>query len=955
MNAKHLWTVCFLCSSALWPAAVEAEDGLGEARRLLMSGKYAEAAELYAPEAEKNPAAALGLARCLEATGKLEDAVRTLQAAGDHAVLHAELARLAFASGDYPAATRHVEGAIKLDSDQLLARWIAGELHRTAGRLDEAEAAYRWMVEHYNANEVKDAESLRWIGLAAARHARWNRLNDQFRFLVNELYPEALELQPDYWPAHYESGLLFLEKYNQADATRQLKSALELNPHAAEVHAALARLALENRDIEQARASIDRALEINPRLLAGWLGKADLAWANFRPREAAGLLEKNALPLNPVCQRTLGRLAACYLLSEPVRKPVPRDAARGLGRGGSGRFARLVDQVTSRNPHAGEFFFTLADRLEARNKLPEAERFFHRTIEVMPRKIGPRSRLGLIAMRCGREDRARELLDEAFAVDPFNQRVNNMLLVLEVLDSMETLRTEHFVLKFDRSRDKLLGRYAARHLEAIYPELCEQFGYRPPDKPLVEIFSQASGRSGQEWFSTRMTGLPYLGAVGACAGKMVGMTSPNDGSSAGKFNWVRVLRHELVHVITLQQTDFNIPHWYTEGLAVYSEGYPRPQSWNKLLARRVAAGKLFNLRSINFGFIRPHSSDDWQLAYCQAELYVQHMQETYGPDTPRKLLSAYAEGLTTPEAIQRVFGVSAEEFDEGYLAYVKKIVAELDKLRWPGKRSLAKLLQAQRDHPKDADLAAELAYAYAGRGADREAAEMAQRALKLKPKHQLAAYVMARLHVQAERPQRAVELLDGCLDPQSPQPNALNLLAQLKLKAKDYDEAARLYALGRRHDPHDLKWLRALARVYLLSENHEKLAELLARLADAEADDLTVRKKLAELALARKDYAAAADWARRALEIDVTDAEVHRVFAEALSGRHNWGEAIREFRTALELNPDETRTRFGLVRAYCQAGQTQKALATLEALLELDSDYPGAKPLYEKLQETEKP
>ena len=40
-------------------------------------------------------------------------------------------------------------------------------------------------------------------------------------------------------------------------------------------------------------------------------------------------------------------------------------------------------------------------------------------------------------------------------------------------------------------------------------------------------------------------------------------------------------------MITLQQTEFNIPHWYTEALAVESEGFPRPQEWNKLLLERV--------------------------------------------------------------------------------------------------------------------------------------------------------------------------------------------------------------------------------------------------------------------------------------------------------------------------------------------------------------------------------
>ncbi len=44
----------------------------------------------------------------------------------------------------------------------------------------------------------------------------------------------------------------------------------------------------------------------------------------------------------------------------------------------------------------------------------------------------------------------------------------------------------------------------------------------------------------------------------------------------------------------------------TEAHAVDSEGYPRPQDWNCLLLERRAQSctKLFNLDTINLGFIR---------------------------------------------------------------------------------------------------------------------------------------------------------------------------------------------------------------------------------------------------------------------------------------------------------------------------------------------------------------
>ena len=166
--------------------------------------------------------------------------------------------------------------------------------------------------------------------------------------------------------------------------------------------------------------------------------------------------------------------------------------------------------------------------LEERNKQAEAERYLREAIRVMPRLPGPQAELGLLYMRMGREDEARRVLKEAFAADPFHLRVKNNLDVLDVLDTLRAVRTEHFVVKFDGKADKQLGRYAVRHIDAVYPELCKLFGYQPPERPLVEIFNAAEGLDGHQWFSARMIGLPYLDTVAACTGGIVAMASPND-------------------------------------------------------------------------------------------------------------------------------------------------------------------------------------------------------------------------------------------------------------------------------------------------------------------------------------------------------------------------------------------------------------------------------------------
>jgi len=942
---NRLWIVVWSCLLP-WPALAGAgQGGPAEARRLLLSGKYAEAAEIYQPLADKDPAAALGLARCLAAEGKHDPAVKTLKSsAGRHAGLHAELARLAFEAGDYPAAKSAADEAARLEADQPLARWVLAELDRAAGRLDEAQRGYRRLIRYYNDHEIKDAEPLRWIGLAAAQYARWNRLADQFHFLVNELYPDALKLDPAYWPAHYEAGLLFLEKYNQADAKREFQAALALNPRAAEVHAAMAMIALADRDLEQAQASARRAREINPRLLDAWLIEADLLWGNFQVAETLKLLEEKIRPLNPKSPETLGRLAACYVLLDGLPKPDEQS-----------RLSRLIAEVTQGNPRPGEFYHVLAAALESRNKQPEAERYFQEAGRAMPQLIGPKAELGMLYMRWGREAEAAKLLKGAFDDDPFNVRVNNTLDVLEVLDAMQAHEGRRFTLKYDGKLDNLLARYAVRHLEKIYPELCQRFGYEPPGKTMVEVFNEARGLSGHQWFSARMIGLPYLGTVAASTGRIVAMVSPGDRQVSHRFQWARVLTHELVHVVTIQQTDFNIPHWFTEGLAVSCEGYPRPQEWNELLVDRVASGKLFNLRTINPAFSRPKSSADWQMAYCQSLLYVEFIQASFGPEAVRKLLAAYTAGKTTPEAIRQSFGVSEDEFEGRYLAYLKKLVAGMPALERPDRREFADLLAASQREPVDADTLAELAYAYLRRQAKREALDAAERAMKLRQRHPLATYVAARLEVEAGRTGEAIAMLEKSLDLKAPEPMALNLLAGLKLKTQQFDEAERLYVLGERLDAINLKWTRALARLYLQTGNQARLAEALARLARADADDLNPRKKLAQMALARRAYAEAAEWANQGLQIDVLDAEVHRMLAEALSGTGQFTAAIEEFETAVELDPKNPQPRFALADACLQAKQPAKARQALQGLLKLVPDYPGAKLLLETIKEKDQP
>ncbi len=470
----------------------------------------------------KSADAALGLARCQLAQGQLTEAEKTLTMAAaanpKDARFPAELAALALRQGKMDVAAQQAAASRNLDQDQVLAHYVEAQLLRRAGKLDEADKAYHWFVDYYNAHDERDPETLRIIGLGSAEFARWHRLNDQFSFLVNTFWPDVLQIEPGYWPAHYEAGRLYLEKYNHADADREFKAALAMNPAAAEVHAAVAELAIQGFELDEAQAAIDRALEIDPQLLAVRQSQADIHFANCEPQQAIAPLEE-AVALDPGNEETLGRLAAAYA------------GVDGLpGKGPESRFARLAAETVARNPHAGEFYLTLGDSFDRLRRYPLAAENYQKAIELMPQLLPPRGDAGLMLMRLGEEAQARKLLDEAFESDPFNVRVSNTLKVLEVLDGYDTLETEHFRIRFDPKTDRILAKYAGAWLEEVYPQLCEQMGFTPPEKSLFEIFNKAKNTDGHGWFSARMVGLPHIHTIGAAPARWWRCSRPSMGA-----------------------------------------------------------------------------------------------------------------------------------------------------------------------------------------------------------------------------------------------------------------------------------------------------------------------------------------------------------------------------------------------------------------------------------------
>jgi tetratricopeptide (TPR) repeat protein len=866
---------CLLALAGTGPVQTAEPATPAEARERWLRGNYEEARAEYetlAKDPKETATAAIGLSRVFQSQGKYDDALaaveRPLAPAPNDADLLARRSDLLYARGRWDDALKAAEAALATRPKDFFAHWTRLRVWRDRGDLKKAGEEARWFVRAYNDADVNDPEQLLLVGLASAEHARWNNLADQFADILNDLFGEAAKKDKSFWPAEYEAGMLLLEKYNRPEALDALEKALAINPNAAEVLAAKGVAALMQFEIKDAESLAEQALKANPNCPEALRLRADVHLVSGDAAAALRELEV-ARRVNPRDERTLGRIAACLV----IRRKLPDVDA-------------LAKEVESFDSKPAVFYYELGERLDDSRRFDEAEKYLRKAAALRPNMPGPSNSLGILYMRMGRERDAAPLLDKGFAADPFNVRVSNTRKVLKHLDGYRTIKTEHFEIRFDPAHDAALARFMGDYLEGIYAGLSGQFGHRPPGPILIEVFNS------HDMFSGRVVSLPDLHTVGACTGRMIAMASPHAKGVRKPFNWARVLRHEVVHIFNLDQTHFLVPHWLTEGLAVGNEGFPRPPVWNQLLRERVPSGELLNLENVDLGFIRPRNPLEWQMAYCQSQLYVAYLKETYGQEVVGGLLAAYGDGLSTEEAIKKVCKIGKPEVEKGYRAYLEQLVKSLPGKPAEKRPSLSQLEALHEKNPNDADAAANLAEALVGR--DRvHARRLAKEALDRKKGHPKASLVLARLEHHAGNAEQEQAILETGLDHDAPDPKVLHALGKLYYEASDFSKAAEVFELGRKAEPGEPEWLQELARVYAQTGAKDKLIGVLKELVPSDSDDFEHRKRLANLLADAGLWGEAEKYCREALEIDLADADVRATLDKALREQMKSAEADR--------------------------------------------------------------
>jgi cellulose synthase operon protein C len=877
IGMKYTLFLLLFASAALVHAA---DADFVEAKTRLLHGNYAEAAADFEKltESDRPASAFIGWSKALQSQGDYDKALAVVEQGlekikGD-ADLLARKAEVLMLRGRWEDAEKAADQALAKKPEHFQARWVKAELLRDRGQLEKADEAFRWFVRTYTARsnedkDIKDPEELAIVGRAGIENANAHALTDQFDFILNEMYKDALKQDKDAWYIELQAGELLLEKYNRGDALDAFDKALKINPRAAEALVGKARAALQRFEVKDADDLVEQALKINPKLTSAIRVKIDLALMGGEFDKARKLVNE-AIEINPRDESTLGRLGAIYVVE---RKPAELE--------------NLIADIKKFNPKPGQFYFELGERVEDRRLFTKAEQFFKKAIEFNPIMPWPRDGLGLLYMRMGKEEEASKELKAAFEEDKFNVRVANSLKVLKHLEKYKTITTDHYLVRYDPEKDSVLARFVADTLEQLYANYTKQFAYTPKEPILVEVFNS------HEMFSGRTVALPDLHTIGACTGKMFAMVSPQGKGILKPFNWGRVLRHELVHIFNLEQTDMQVPHWLTEGLAVENEGIARPPEWNRVLIEHFAANNLLNLDTVTLGFIRPRSQDEWTLAYCQSNLYVEYIKKTFGDKSIGGLLAAYADGKSDADALKAVCNVEKKDFEKNYHDFLKDLVKNLRRGKPPVKPMTLSELQSEYDKkPGDPDIAARLAARLIERDAAR-ARRLANGVLENKPGHPIATVVLAQLDSKAGRVPEAIKTLEGIAKGDDPDPEVIMELGKLYQENDENAKATEMFELGRKIDQGNPRWLIELAKLYKKSDDKAKRISVLTDLVALDADEFEMRKLLAQLLMedGRPDEAAKA--ARDALEINVKDEEVQDVLIKALKAQKKDDEASR--------------------------------------------------------------
>jgi cellulose synthase operon protein C len=517
---------------------------------------------------------------------------------------------------------------------------------RLHGKKAEATACYEALSRSGDAYSMAEG----FWGLAQLGLAQYDQANEEFRIATGA--PGAKALYKVRW------GMLLHERFNNPDAVGLFNEALAKDPRNAQAYLGLAMVSADGFD-GKASEYAAKAIAADPKLVEAYELMANLALEDAKPddavKEADKSLELSAAANGgvPDALDAMAVRAAADLLADK-----DADAEAWLGK------------IRAVNPGYGEGYAIVARHLVLNRRYEEGVAYYRKAVEVDPLLWPARSELGISLMRLGQEDEPREQLELCYNNGYRDKATVNSLRLLDSYKNFVTTKDETTILRLRKNEADLLRPYFEEELHKAIATYSAKYKMNLSGPVQLEVYPD------HEDFAVRTMGMPGLGALGVTFGNVVAMDSPS-GRKPGEFNWGATLWHEMSHVFILSATNFRVPRWFTEGLAVHEEGQANPEWANRLTPEVVAAirdKKLLPVAEMDRGFIFPEYPEQVLVSYYQAGTICDYISEHWGDDALLGMVHSFAELKSTPEAIEANLHVSPEEFDKQYATWLDKRV-----------------------------------------------------------------------------------------------------------------------------------------------------------------------------------------------------------------------------------------------------------------------------------------
>ncbi|HEX9652099.1 MAG TPA: tetratricopeptide repeat protein, partial [bacterium] len=456
-----------------------------------------------------------------------------------------------------------------------------------------------------------------------------------------------------------------------------------------------------------------------------------------------------------------------------------------------------------------------------------------------PENWSARAGLGTSLSRIGDETAAKAELEKAFANDPFNKYVGNLLTLFDEYPKYKTHRTSHFAVRIHENDDLVLADYAIALAGESHAAIDSKYPVRNAAPFILEIFPE------HDDFAVRCFGLPGAQAfLGICFGNVVAMDSPR-ARSKGDFVWGETLWHELVHVSHLRLTENRIPRWLAEGIAVYETSTAKPfwqMNLDVPLIQALSNNRLLALKDLDAGFNRPTNPGQISLSYFQASLVVEFLAKKYGHEKLLATFPHFRSGMETEQIFKTVYGKDLSALNDEFHGYLKEkyrfdtVDYSFDHRETDPKR----LSETLQEKPSNPFLNYRLGVYYKESGDFDKAIPLLQKARDLFPNFVMQEnpyQTLAEIYIKEGQKQLAIKELTELTSRNGKELEPLHLLADLCLETKNYAGAIEALQKVIYITPFESEVHKKLAAVYLAQKQYDAaIQELKMLLVTGPAD-----------------------------------------------------------------------------------------------------------------------